>query len=90
MSKMKSKYQSGLITIQIPADLIRFAQKNNPNFPMKISKKDLDKLGEYVAKNILSFGEDQEDGTTRFEQLLDDLIVAAYEDGEKWIKEIEY
>lgn len=81
-------YKDGVITITVTADLIRFAQKNNPDFPLKITKKNEDVMGEYIAKNILIFDEDADTGDTRFFTMLDDLIVDAFEIGEDWLEEI--
>lgn len=84
---IRAEYKGGKVVITMPMRLLQFTQKNRPDIPaFIIKKKDLRKAGEWVAAHILEFDE-QEDGTTRLQQLIDDLFESAYEDGADWIKE---
>lgn len=89
MNQINSEYKDGNIVITIPADLLIFAQKNRPDIEVKIKKKDMDVMGNYIAKHFVDFDEDQEDGTTRLQQMLDDMFEIAYEDGEEWLEFVE-
>ena len=50
---------------------------------------DKKKFAQYIADNILEFGEDSETGLSEFRQMLDKLFETAIEDEEEFFVEIE-
>lgn len=84
--RMQSTFHHGKLIIEIPASLMTFAQRERPDFPLAIH--DEEKMGEWVAKYLLHFGGDSEQGVTEFELFLDKMFINAYEDGEMWLDPI--
>lgn len=75
------------IVIKIPTALLVFTQKYRPDGGgYKI--KDKTAMIKYIAENILTFEEDQEDGTTAIQGILDRLFDEAYECAEDWLEEL--
>lgn len=83
-SQMTTRVENGKIIIEIPVDLLSFAEKNRPDSQYIVNDKNA--MAEYVADNILDFGGDSETGITEFEMLLDKLFDEAYENAENWIE----
>ena len=70
------------IEIRLPIDTIFYAQSHRPNDSLKVTDKKM--MASYVVENLVDYGSD-ELGETDFYRLLDDLIIQAYENGEKWV-----
>lgn len=83
-SKITARTESGKIVIEIPIDLLAFAEKGRPDSPYIVT--DEEAMAQYVATNILNFGGDSETGDSAFERLLDNLFDNAYEEAEEWLK----
>lgn len=75
------------INIEIPIDLLIFAQENRPDVPMTISN--VEEMVEYFKDRFLEFGTDENKGSD-FEDLLDDFFYDACEYGEEWIESGDY
>jgi len=86
--EIRCTYNEKTISIEIPIDTLIFAQENNPEFPVKIT----DKRGmlTWVSNNILEFNYNEDDGSTRLTNLLDDLFTEALESGELWLESIDW
>lgn len=82
-SKITARIENGKIIVEIPVDLLVFAQKGRPESPYIVT--DEEAMAQYVAENVLSFGGDSETGDSAFERLLDSLFDTAYEDAEEWL-----
>jgi len=73
------------IIVTIPKDLMVFAQKERPDFPLTITDKD--SMGKWVCRHLLHWGGDTEEGVTEFDVFLDNMFVEAYQNAETWIEE---
>ena len=74
------------INIQIPIDLLVFAQENRD--PSLIIYN-FQEMAEYFKEYFLDFGRDESKGSD-FEDLLDDFFYDAVENGETWVEYDEY
>jgi len=83
---MKSYSNGTTVFIEIPLEILKFAQENNPTRSCKIS--DQQKMGRWFSENILEFGDDGE-RDPKFYELIDDMFDEAIESGENWIEYIE-
>lgn len=90
---MIARVADNKVVIELPIDLLVKAQLYRPESPYKIT--DEKAMAEYVTKNILDYDEDQDDGTTAFNRLIDELFDYAFENAEEWLQplydaELEY
>lgn len=85
---MTARVESEKVIIEIPIDFIATTQECRDDYIYKILDKKA--MGEYVAKNILDYGDDSETGLTAFHRLVDELFDEAYELAEEWLEEDEY
>ncbi len=74
------------INIQIPIDLLVFAQENRDP---SLTITDIQEMIEYFKEYFLDFGRDESKGSD-FEDVLDDFFYDATENGETWIEYDEY
>lgn len=74
------------INIQIPIDLLIFAQENRDP---SLTINDIQSMVEYFKEYFLDFGRDESKGSD-FEDVLDDFFYDATENGEAWIEYDEY
>jgi hypothetical protein len=72
------------VVIEIPLELLKFAQENREYMPFKIN--DVNKLGQWVADNVLDWGGNQDTGSTAFEDILDGVTEDAYSLCEDWLE----
>ena len=90
-NEMIAKIVENKIIIEIPLDLLVFAEENNPDVPFKITDKT--DMGKWISENIIEYTNNvgqEETGATVFTDLLDGLFVKAYEDGEVWLEPIDW
>jgi hypothetical protein len=86
MNQMKAERKDENVILTLPVELLVFAQKFRTDIGFKIS--DSKAAGEYIAKHIIEYDE-EEDGTTMLHRLLDGLFEEAYESGEEWLDEMD-
>lgn len=72
------------VVIELPMNLIAFAQENHSTFPLCI--KDIDAAGEFLAKHIWKYGENLNTGDTTLSLLIDNIFEMAYAIGKEWIE----
>ncbi len=72
------------VVIEIPLELLKFAQENREYSPFKIN--DINKMGQWVADRILYWGGNQDTGSTALEDILDGVTEEAYECCEDWLE----
>jgi hypothetical protein len=88
---MIAKLTKNKIIIEIPLELLVFAEENNPDTPFKITNKT--DMGKWISENIMEYTNSvgqEETGATVFTDLLDGLFGKAYEDGEVWLEPIDW
>ena len=73
------------IIINIPIDLLFYAENNREYDPLIVENKE--KMAEWVTKNILEWGGNQNTGCTEFQVFLDRMFIEALEDGQDWLKQ---
>lgn len=90
MRKNQAKIESTKrnIVITIPISLLIYAIANKPDFPLKIT--DRTKFIEYIKKHIFEFGEDGESDVATIFYIFENLADDAFENGEEWLKEMEF
>lgn len=88
MDKIDVKYMTDYegniksIIIEMPVDVLQFAQENRPYMPYVI--EDTNAMSEYFAKYFLDFDED-ETGDSAFFRVVDQFFDYAYEGAEDWL-----
>jgi len=75
------------IYINIPIDLLIFAQENRPDLSYKIT--DTKRMIEYFKDRFWEFGTDENRGSN-IEECIDNFFSDAYEYGEIWLENPEY
>lgn len=87
LGRMSVSQSDSDIIVTIPKDLMIFAQKMRPDFPLEITGRDA--MSAWICRYLLHFGGDTEEGVTEFERFLDKMFIEAYENAETWIKAVE-
>lgn len=83
-SQLSAKVENGKIIIEIPIDLLVFAERHRSDSPYIIT--DEKAMVQYILDHILDFDRDSETGLSKFERMLDGLFDDAYDNAEKWLK----
>lgn len=71
------------ISIFIPKELLKFAAENNPDSPLVI--KDIDDFQTEVLAQLKDCYYDPETGLTKFQELLDAVMMEVAENGEECV-----
>ncbi len=71
---------NGDVIIKVPINLVVFAMKHHPEFPVAIKNKI--SISDYLAENIIFFGRES-DGRDEslFQRIVEECVFAAIEDG---------
>ena len=86
MEQIKAWSNGKSAFIELPLEILKFAQENHPTKPCKIL--DISKMGQWFAERILEHGAD-DSSDAKFYQLIDDMFYDALESGEEWIDYVE-
>jgi hypothetical protein len=79
VKSLKASADGDNIVLVLPIKNLVWACQHNPEFPLKVL--DTKSFATYIAEQLIEFDED-ESGATAFMRLLDQLFIAAYEDGQ--------